>query len=114
MLTRSLRTRSHLSCVGRWALDHWACSARTMWITPEGVLSAPQAGNGTPRREKWEAGDTQHDRVSRLPRLSALTQREASGLRPGLGPPSAPARSFSASASRTTSVVRPADWPDPN
>ena len=85
-----------------------------MWITPEGVLSAPQAGNGTPRRENWEAGDTQHDRISRLPRLARSTQPEASGLRSGLGPPSAPARALSASASRTTSVVHPADRPDPN
>jgi hypothetical protein len=31
---------------GRWSLDHWACSARTMWITPEGVPPPPKPGTG--------------------------------------------------------------------
>jgi len=75
---------------------------------PRGSPPPPAQGARLPAGS-GEAGDTQHDRVSRLPRHNALTQPEASGLRSGFGPPSAPARALSASASRTTSVVHPAD-----
>jgi hypothetical protein len=80
-----------------------------MWITPEGVPPPPKSWDRDSATGEREAGDLKHDRLSRLPRLSALMQPEASGLRSGLGPPSAPARALSASASRTTSVVHPAD-----
>ena len=59
--------RVHSQAAGRRSLTCWssARNAKSRWSP-----TAPQAGDGTPRREKWEAGEIKHDRLSRLPRLA--------------------------------------------
>jgi hypothetical protein len=41
----------------------------SMWITPVANVPTPLWDS----REKWEAGDARHDRVSRLSRATAIT-----------------------------------------